>query len=329
MGRKINTAGIPENPSTGNTSKDRYKATRKRRQSFLQISEQFGAPWGGYDTNIPVFGKGAEEMQDFLRRLETVSNFPQTRQNKIEEVLEDLQSMKSKYDVLNRLPSHLMSFPLDDVILLTDQDSLKNELGRKFSVPLLHRVTNNSPSLGSSSYRDFTLDAFLTYHSGNKDMSVSVYDYTVENPNKRTRVATVDELLLQFDSGNDNSTVLNWLDIENRLAFRFCPLSILLQDIRLKTAARNQPSLGRSFSTWKPEQQEFFLLSSPYAVSTIHVDIGGYLTWVMILTGRKIWYFPRHITAAAVRWFAQPGSQTPEQYPGGWVKVELKPGDLL
>ncbi|RDH26387.1 hypothetical protein BDQ94DRAFT_176410 [Aspergillus welwitschiae] len=32
-----------------------------------------------------------------------------------------------------------------------------------------------------------------------------------------------------------------------------------------------------------------------------HVDNGGQLTWILILEGRKIWYFPRKPTSDAVR----------------------------
>jgi hypothetical protein len=49
----------------------------------------------------------------------------------------------------------------------------------------------------------------------------------------------------------------------------------------------------------------------------------------LILERRKIWYFPRHVTTQTVRWLGHTGSQNPEDYEGGWVKIELCRGDLL
>jgi hypothetical protein len=74
---------------------------------------------------------------------------------------------------------------------------------------------------------------------------------------------------------------------------------------------------------------EFFLLSSRNAVSSIHIDNAGQLTWIKILEGRKIWYFPWFLYMRTLRWLAEAGSQSPEHYRDGWVKVELCAGDIL
>jgi hypothetical protein len=119
-------------------------------------------------------------------------------------------------------------------------------------------------------------------------------------------------------------------DIENRLGVQFCPFSISQEDIQNKISTQGQYNIGKTFSTWKPEiRKESFLLSFKNAISSIHVDVGGHLTWILILTGRKIWYFPRQVTTQAARWLARAGSQTLEYYSQGWIKVELTPGDLL
>lgn len=76
-------------------------------------------------------------------------------------------------------------------------------------------------------------------------------------------------------------------------------------------------------------RREFFLLSGANAISSIHVDNGAQLTWISILEGRKIWYFPRKITSESVRLLALAGSQGPQGYEEGWARVELCPGDLL
>ncbi|KAI9765386.1 MAG: hypothetical protein M1839_005508 [Geoglossum umbratile] len=124
-------------------------------------------------------------------------------------------------------------------------------------------------------------------------------------------------------------TALNFLDIENRTKIQFCPSPIILQDITTKLDALKQDDKGKTGSEWKAGQQkEFFLASMKNSISTIHVDTGGGVTWVLILTGRKIWYFPRHVSSRTIRWLAQAGSQTLENY-GDWVKVELRRGDLF
>jgi len=65
------------------------------------------------------------------------------------------------------------------------------------------------------------------------------------------------------------------------------------------------------------------LASQKHAISTIHVDTGGAITWILILAGWKIWYFPQNATPRAVRWLSQAGSQITGGYDGGWAKVEL------
>ena len=96
--------------------------------------------------------------------------------------------------------------------------------------------------------------------------------------------------------------MFNFLDIENRTTIQFCPCQIRLRGIITKLEAQKQHDIGKTRSEWKAEpEKEIFLLSLKNAISTIHVDTGSVATWVLILEGRKIWYFPWHVTSQMVR----------------------------
>ena len=170
----------------------------------------------------------------------------------------------------------------------------------------------------------------MKHLSEDKEAPLSVYDYSIPDPTKRTCQTTVHEILSCFPSENATRSALNFLDIENCTGIQFCPSPIILQDIVIKINALKQYNKGKTGSEWKPElRKEFFLASMKNAISSIHVDTGAGVTWVLILGGRKIWYFPRHASSQTIRRLAQVGSQTPEKFPGDWAKVELRAGDLL
>ncbi|KAH0563228.1 hypothetical protein GP486_002196 [Trichoglossum hirsutum] len=284
--------------------------------------------WGDYNTNFPAHSASEVELHNFLRRIEKVSTFAKTRDDTSARLLSRLRERSSKLDILTQLQSDLRALPQDDVILLTDEGSLWDALNRPFQVPLLHRATENSPSLRPRT--NFGTPDLLKHLADHEEASISVYDYSIPDPTQRTRQTTVHELLSCFPSEKACCTALNFLDIENRTQIQFCPSPIILQDITTKLDASKEHDKGKTGSKWKAEpRKEFFLLSMKNAISTTHVDTGGTVTWVLILTGRKIWYFPRHVSSRTVRWLAQAGSQTPENYPSDWVKVELRPGDLL
>jgi hypothetical protein len=308
-------------------------AYRKRKRLFeTDSSTTTTINWGDYDINIPTRGsKGAKELHGFLSRLESVAHFPQIKKEEMTKIIREVMlQTPSKYEAFIQIFPKFLNIPPDDLILLTDNQSLRKALQGRFRVPLLHRATIKSPSLGINPA--FSVQEFLDRLSANqkKDAKVSVYNYSIHDPKNRTYQIALDELVEIFESNND--TALNFLDIENRFSTRFCPSPISDEDIKNKISDQisNQDDIGKTSSTWQPKiQQEFFLLSLKNAISSIHVDIGGHLTWILILTGRKIWYYPREITTQAVRWLAMAGSQTPEYYSQGWIKVELRPGDLL
>ncbi|KAH0551711.1 hypothetical protein GP486_007072, partial [Trichoglossum hirsutum] len=260
-----------------------------------------------------------------LERLEKDLTFPNSKQDTAARFLEELRK-ENKYDILLQLNSELPSFPENNVILLPDEGSLKNALSRPFRTPLL-RLAKKDHLRPMYCIKDF-----MDHLSVNETATLSVYNYTTEGLDKRTRQTTVPELLSHFRS-KERGTALNFLDIENCTKIQFCPPSITLRDISNRIDAERQLDISKTGSEWQTEvRKEFFILSSKNAISTIHVDIvdkDGVETWVSILEGRKIWYFPRHVTAQTVRCLSRAGSQTPENYKDGWVKIELKPGDLL
>lgn len=100
-------------------------------------------------------------------------------------------------------------------------------------------------------------------------------------------------------------------------------------DLYSKISRLSPDNVGKTNSGWKDYRREFFLLSGVNAILSIHVDNGGQLTWILILEGRKIWYFSRKLTSDAVRFLAVMGSQYPRGYEEGWARVELCAGDLL
>ncbi|KAH0545335.1 hypothetical protein FGG08_000634 [Glutinoglossum americanum] len=306
----------------------RTEIEKKSRQDAKRCKLDPVIQWGKYNPDFPTSGKAGElELHDFLGRLEKISRFAESRTNATALLLSQLRK-SPKLEILSQLQSKLPHFPQDDVILLTDAKSLETCLNQPFGVPLLHRATPNYPSLGS--YTQFGIQDFLKHLAEDEEASISVYDYSIEDPSQRTRRTTVGELLSCFWSGNVRGTALNFLDIENRTRIEFCPYQVILRNITTRIDARKQRDKGKTGSEWTAEpRKEFFLLSLENAISTIHVDTGGVVTWVLILEGRKIWYFPRHVTAQTVRWLSFAGSQTPEDYRDGWVKVELRPGDLL
>ena len=212
------------------------------------------------------------------------------------------------------------------MITITDTQSLDQVISYPFWMPILHRATKEHPSLNP--YLSFGIKDFLKHLAKDNEATLCVYDYSTTPACQRTRSTTVSELLECFQS-KDDGRPLNFLDIENRTYHQFCPPPIIQHNLmtNLDTQTRDK---GKTGSTWNPKPpKEFFLASSKNSVSTIHIDTGGQVTWIMILEGRKIWYFPRHFTSQTVRWLELAGPESPKYYKRGWIKIELRRGDLL
>ncbi|KAL4960563.1 uncharacterized protein BDV14DRAFT_140048 [Aspergillus stella-maris] len=159
--------------------------------------------------------------------------------------------------------------------------------------------------------------------------SLSIHDYTATPHNS---LKALDDILKHFEAPAETCRPLNFLDIRNIFKSRV-PVEINEADI-LHLARRRQGT-GQSVSkseelgmTVDPADNEFFLLSSRGSVSTLHVDTAGSATFIIILSGRKIWYTPHDLGRKASEVLAAFGSPTPEFYKG-FDKIELSSGDML
>ena len=83
--------------------------------------------------------------------------------------------------------------------------------------------------------------------------SISTYDYSIDDPQQRTRQTTVSELLSCFQPEHVRRTALKFLDIENRTRIQFCPPQIKLQDIVTKLEDQKQPDKGKTGSEWNAQ----------------------------------------------------------------------------
>ena len=315
------------------TTQTKRMVEARSREIAKRVKTYHTPDWGSYNVDFLLPGtSGAHDILQFLKQLDTLSVFPNTRPAIIAQLTSDLRTLKSKNELLVEQQSKLeysaynLNFPEHDVITITDASSLEQALSCPFRMPLLHRATTEHPSLNP--YPGFVIKDFLSHLARDREATLCVYDYSISPASQRTRSTTVAELLDCFQS-EDSGRPLNFLDIENRTYHQFCPPPIIQHNImtNLGTQIRDR---GKTGSTWDPKPpKEFFLASSKNSVSTIHVDTGGQVTWILILEGRKIWYFPRHPTSRTVRWLELAGSENPQYYEGGWIKVELRRGDLL
>jgi len=290
------------------------EAKRVSKRLRRQLNNKITLQWGEYNIDIPSQNKPSiKEIHDFMQELDKRSSYPQT--------IAANCNRKSMIDTIE----YLSGYPLtNDIILIRELDKLDDVLRRPFETPILYRQDKSRHH-----QNDLNIKCFLQRLSENGNSNLHVYDYSITDPSLRTRDTTVEEVLQSFPS-TVNSNPLNFLDLENRTGTLYCPVHIAHVDLRRKLARRKLDDAGKIGSTWALDKaSEFFLLSSRNAVSSIHIDNAGQLTWIKILEGRKIWYFPRFLHMRTLRWLAEAGSQSPEHYRDGWVKVELCAGDIL
>lgn len=291
---------------------EKYDPTKKyAKQRRRKLEYENNMKWNDYSINIPTQDNpGIKEIRDFMQALDKVSTHARTP------AADCLH--KSPLDMLE----YLSRYPLvNDIIFTRRLDELDEVLARHFQTPILYRPRGPPQN-------DLDINGLLKRLSECEGRNLHVYDYSIPEASKRTRETTVEEALRSFPS-TVNSDPKNFLDIENQTGALYCGEKIANCDIRTKIA-RQQADAGKIGSTWVLNKaSEFFLLSTRNAVSTIHVDNGGQLTWIKILEGRKIWYFPRCLDMTSLRLLAKAGSQSPEYYRDDWVKVELCAGDVL
>ncbi|KAL5359306.1 hypothetical protein BJX96DRAFT_56320 [Aspergillus floccosus] len=301
----------------------KWREEHRKRQKALHIPKR--VQWGLYNFDFPTFDNaGILELRQFICELDDEASWAKPREHIIADIMENLLMSKRPLEIIAMVPS---IFPTSDgdIILLNDSQALCDFLDQKFDKPLLHRASLSGTSLCG---RKLTLDAFWTYLQEQPNKTIDVYDYAVVEPNSRTRRLTVQEVLLHWKLPKHERHAINLLDIENRIG-DFCPIEIVQHDLYSRISRLSPVNVGKTNSDWKNNRKEFFLLSGANAISSIHVDNGGQLTWILILEGRKIWYFPRKLTSDAVRLLAVMGSQCPRGYEEGWARVELCAGDLL
>lgn len=296
--------------------------SRKRRKQ-LHIPES--VQWGSYCLDFPTFDNpGIIELQNFIRELDNVAEWAQSRRELIADFMRSLHASKSPLEMITSVSS---IFPASngDMILLDSAQDLYDCLGKPFNKPLLHRTSMSGKSLCG---RKLSLDMFWTYLHEQSIKAIDFYDYSVAEPSSRTQRMTVQEVILHWKLPGYERHAINLLDIENRI-WDFCPTEVIQHDLSCKISRSLAANVGKTSSEWMNNRREFYLLSGANAISSIHVDNGAQLTWISILEGRKIWYFPRKITSESVRLLAVAGSQGPQGYEEGWARVELCPGNLL
>ncbi|BCR99765.1 uncharacterized protein AKAW2_50107A [Aspergillus luchuensis] len=303
--------------------RNQWRKAHRARQRELHIPKKI--QWGPYNLDFPTFDSaGVLELRQFIYELDNEANWAKPREHIIADIMESLRMSKSPLEIIAKVPSILPTSD-GDLFLLNNSQALHNRLRQKFEKPLLHRASLSGNSLCG---RKLSLDAFWKHLREQPNKTIEVYDYAVAEPTLRTRRLTVQEVLLHWELPAQERHALNLLDIENRIG-DFCPNEIVEHDLHSKPSLLSPDNVGKIDSDWKNSRKEFFLLSGANAISSIHVDNGGQLTWILNLEGRKIWYFPRKPTSDAVRLLAVMGSQSPRGYEGGWVRVELCAGDLF
>ncbi|PIG81837.1 hypothetical protein AARAC_011560 [Aspergillus arachidicola] len=308
-------------PAADNTNTGRWAASSKlKRQRKRKLEQSLVPGWGTYDLNFNTFNNpGAESLRSFIRKLDQTARWANTRSQYTENAR--VESPRSALDFITALyedPSKVV----EDVITIDGDEDLTRRLKMQFSRPLLFQSTTTR----SISHPKVSWDKFWAFMRTNRQKWVDVYDYSIDEEVKRTEKRLVENVIKHWEK--DSRTALNCLDIENRIG-ECCPTPIMESDLIQRIAIDSQTTIGKTDSTWDNPHNEFLLLSTRDCISPIHVDIGAALTWLYVLHGRKIVYFPSTINLNAVRLLAQLGSEQFNGYDGGWIRVELRPGDLF
>ncbi|KAK7701052.1 JmjC domain-containing histone demethylation protein 1 [Botryosphaeria dothidea] len=328
---------------------------KARKRTARELDKALASPmrikWGSYSTQFPLPPSANDDTYNFLQAIEKKSTYAVVDANVNADLMEHLRKL-SKIEILDYYhtspggPSQQLSRP--DVILVGSANDLKDRLGTEFRTPLLFRASKEHPNTPPTD--GFGFKSFISSFVNQDQARVDVNDWTIQDEEDRTYKTTVAEmvtrLVAEADDDKDKhepdqpepvAPPLNFLDIQNRTGIQFRPWPIALQDLNNRIASQQQNSalmwVGKSFASQPHSHQEFFIASTRNCITPTHVDTGGANTWVAVLEGRKIWFFPRSSLvdhAAAVQWLGVAGSLEPESLDaGGWAKVELKAGDIL
>ncbi|KKY18767.1 putative domain family histone demethylase specific for h3-k36 [Diplodia seriata] len=322
-----------ESGQNGNRSsaKDEKKELNRLSQEYLRkfrkVLDNGGSEWGEYSTEFRYPAKG-EELYKFLQELDGIAEYVHTWSD---EVLRRARTRDQYGGRLNQWTWEKVlkeDFARDtDVISVDSMDDLRKALAGEFRKPIFHRARRGSTGETIYSLVDsggFDLERFLAdrkeFHANDH---VDVHDMSEENT-IRTKMKTL------FDAFEPTSNVRppqNFLSLENLTQHTFCPEAIAEHNLRTrieKTSTRAAAAPPHSTSP------EFFIASTANTISPIHIDSGGGNTWISMLSGRKIWYFPRAVDESTVRLLESADNlHAADYYPRGWAKLELRPGDAL
>ncbi|KAB8256807.1 hypothetical protein BDV32DRAFT_140915 [Aspergillus pseudonomiae] len=119
---------------------------------------------------------------------------------------------------------------------------------------------------------------------------LEAYNYAEEDTNSEI---CLDNIVHHFEAPPGTRPPLNFLDIRNQILSRI-PMHVNKVDLLRLTLRQQAGSAGKS----KPlkvrldyADHEFFLLSSRYSISPLHVDTAGQLTYIIGLSG---FFTPEH-----------------------------------
>jgi hypothetical protein len=236
----------------------------------------------------------------------------------------DSESAKGIQDFLSSIEQEC-SDAAGDPIYISSEDQLHNNLGGLFSKPLFWQsFTSTYPLPGDM---PTSIPGFLAFLTHINVQSLEAIDYVKDAETPKNK--TIGEIAQYFNSPPMTRSALNFLDMKN--VFLPCVPAPVRQADLLRTAfLRKKGSVSKSVpnNDAMPPDREFLLLSGRNSVSPIHVDTAGQLTWIIGICGRKVWYVPSDLILATSR-LATGGSQFPEHYEGGWMRIIIEPGDLL
>lgn len=260
--------------------------------------------WGQYDLNLNTFGKpGPQELHEFIQKLDGEASWATTRAGILEKLMGPFVNTKgmgkgrgAPLEVAAQIPVAFEA-TREDVIQLDSEADLCKQLQQGFSKPLFYRASQASDSVNG---RALSFERFRDVYRVTPDKQVNVYDYSQEKVEDRTRLVTIGEMFSHWEKPHTEKTALNFLDLKNE-TLECCPPP-LRQFNALECVARHKSTTSRTTVYSESYHQEFFLASEANAISTIHIDTGGQVTWIMILEGRKLWYFARGCTPDHIGW---------------------------
>lgn len=332
MARASSNSAVLERKRQQNRDNGR-KYRERAKQNLQAIITTLTPPLpDAYNLDFPTFGSsGIEELKTFIQALDKRATWARSREDCLSSAID--AALKGRRQ--NRLQtllsiSSLLSSPQaaePDLIRLTSSNALEETLATNFCRPILYRATRTD---GSASGEILGLDAFWDYLRERTNKKIDVYDYSVDEPTDRTRQYTVEQVISHWSRPQHERPALNLqlLNLDNWFE-SFCPTEVLLHDLGGMVSRMALEHPGRTGSKWKgSDREEFFLLSGANAVSPIHVDTGGQLTWIKILKGRRIWYFPRALHGSTES-LANRGPQDTRMCADGWARVNLCAGDVL